>query len=235
MRTGRPRRIAPARRFNLTLDESDLALLIAYSQQAGHPPTRVAGDLLRAILRGAKGDNGQLDSAQVEATLRLLRGESDQPTRIEPRWEWPIEAILADSRWWERWLPDLNELLGRKLQDPKDDRGQGRRAPVRDRRGYADLMEFLFPACEGVSWRSPKYPHLASARAEDGELYYVWESVIRHVATALEALEAVAQPGTSPAARILTQDQITGPWLRTLKNLVGEVARPADLPQKRLA
>lgn len=220
MRTGRPRRTAPARRFNLTLDESDLALLIAYSQQAGHPPTRVAGDLLRAVLRGAKGDNGQLDSIQVEATLRLLRGESDQPTRIEPRWEWPIEAILADSRWWERWLPDLNELMGRELQDMKDD--HRRRAPVRDRRGFADLMEFLFPACDGVTWRSPNYPHLDHpAKKEPQHLYSLWESVIRHVVTAVALLEQVAQPGTQPGARILAQDQIIGPWLRVLKHLVG--------------
>jgi hypothetical protein len=146
MTTGRPRRTTPMKRFNLTLDEADAGLLEAYAQELGQQPTRVAGELFRKLLRGARAQDGRIDPHQVDAMLRVIRGEdrSDQPN--EPRWEWPIEALLADRRWWDRWLPDLNEILGR----PKGERGRGalgtREAPIVDRRGYADLMEFLFPA-----------------------------------------------------------------------------------------
>src|ERR1700738_22955 len=84
-------------------------------RELGQLPTRVAGDLLRKVLYGAQDPNGRVDKGQVEAMLRALRSEADQPAQDEPIWEWPIEAILADARWWDRWLPDLNELLGRKL------------------------------------------------------------------------------------------------------------------------
>jgi hypothetical protein len=237
-RTGRPRRTEPARRFNLTLSKTEHDLLAAYAQELGQPPTRVAGDLLRKILYGAQDQDGRVDQGQVEAMLRALRGESDQPAQYEPIWEWPIEAILADARWWDRWLPDLNELLGRKLAARKDP--QGRRDPVLDRRGYADVMEFLFPAVATptgtVTWRSPQYPHLVSNSANEagGDVYHLWESVIRHLATALEALQKVAEPKTEPTTRILVQDQITGPWLRTLKNLIGEGPPHDALPQNRL-
>jgi hypothetical protein len=32
-----------------------------------------------------------------------------------PRWEWPLEKLLADDAWWDRWLPRLYELLGDQL------------------------------------------------------------------------------------------------------------------------
>lgn len=234
-RGGRPRRSEPARKFGLTLGESEHALLVAYAQELGQPATRVAGELLRKVLAGPPGTDGQVTAAKVEAMLRLLRGEPEHPPQVGPRWEWPIEVILAEGRWWDRWLPELNELLGRQLID-KDDRRS--RASITDRRGYADLLEFLFPALsvdgQRVSWRSAQYPHLVRLTNLDGELWPIWESVIRHVVVALEALANTAEPGAEPGHRILIQDQITGPWLRSLKSLLGEGPRRETLPLRRL-
>lgn len=75
---------------------------------------------------------------------------------MEPRWEWLIDALLADRRRWDRWLPDLNELLGRKLSDRSAGYGKGN--AIVDRRGYGDLLEYLFPTVvvgrDAISWRS---------------------------------------------------------------------------------
>jgi hypothetical protein len=212
------------------LSEEECDLLAAYAKQLGHPPTRVAGDLLRKVLYAEGGP---------EAVLRLLKGNAEELGERQPIWEWPIEAILAQPRWWDRWLPDLDELLGRSLTNPKDP--QGRREVVKDRRGYADLMEFLFPAVATasgtVTWRSPEYPRLVklTRKGEEGEdAYHLWESVIRHVATAVEALSTLAAPQTPATTRILIQEQISGPWLRTLKSLLGEGPPKTNLPLERL-
>jgi hypothetical protein len=239
-KTGRPRRTTPARRLYLTLDEEDVLLLEAYAHEVGRQPARAAGDLFRQWLRPARTADGRIDKHQVEAALRAMRGEDRVAQPTDPRWEWPVEAILADRQWWDRWLPDLDELLGR----PKAQQGRGplgtREAPVVDRRGYLDLLEFLFPAVAAsrgaaVSWRSPQYAE-AAERAAAGEdaasIRHTWESVIRHVTRALCALERAATTD-DPLVGILTQDHIAGPWLRTLRVLVGEAA--PDLPRKRLA
>jgi hypothetical protein len=246
-RTGRPRRTTPARRFHLTLDEADASLLEAYAQEVGQQPMRVAGELVRRLLRGSTTNDGRIEKQQVDALLRAIRGEDREAAPNEPRWQWPIQAILADRRWWDRWLPDLNELMGRQLA-PKtaelDYDEQGRRrnpAPVLDRRGYGDLMEFLFPTLSssrggGISWRSPEYPLAAAAqngKQADPALPHLWESVIRHVVRALCALERSTQPLADPVMGILTQDHIAGPWLHTLRVLCGQDA-PDALPQKRL-
>jgi hypothetical protein len=239
-KTGRPRRTTPARRLYLTLDEEDVLLLEAYAQEVGRQPARAAGDLFRQWLRPARTADGRIDKHQVEAALRAMRGEDRVASSSEPRWEWPVEAILADRQWWDRWLPDLDELLGR----PKPQQGRGplgtREAPILDRRGYLDLLEFVFPpitASRGgvVSWRSPQYGEAVDrvAAGEDAACTrHVWESVIRHVTRALCALEKAASTD-DPIVGILTQDHITGPWLRTLRFLTGE-AQPPDLPRKRL-
>ncbi|MBJ7605365.1 MAG: hypothetical protein JF885_03505 [Candidatus Dormibacteraeota bacterium] len=233
------KRQGPGRRFNLTLDEPDTRLLEAFGRQLGEPPTKVAGDLIRKLLHDSRAADGQVNRDQVEAILRTLRGgETQKP--LEPRWEWPVETILADGRWWDRWLPDLNELLGRDLTPSTSAAFGERPGPIVDRRGYSDLLEFLFPVASGprgaVTWRSPQYPQVAGATASEGngDLSYIWGTVIRHVTRALCALEEASQPGSTAVMGILTQDHITGPWLRTLRGLVGE--RPPDaLPTKRLA
>jgi hypothetical protein len=98
-------------------------------------------------------------------------------------------------------------------------------------------LAVLFPAVAiptgTVSWRSPEYPHLVKHAANEGggDVYHLWEWAIRHVATALEAWQKVAEPKTEPTTRILVQDRITGPWLRTLKNLIGEGHRMTPSPR----
>jgi hypothetical protein len=62
-------RTTPARRFNLTLSEEECDLLAAYAKQLGHPPTRVAGDLLRKVLYAEGGP---------QAVLRLLKGNAEE-------------------------------------------------------------------------------------------------------------------------------------------------------------
>src|SRR5262249_3896654 len=115
-----------------------------------------------------------------------------------PRWEWPLPALLSDDEWWERWLPRLYELLGRQLIQYTPTPGQ-----VLDRRGYADLMTFLFPpisrATAMVTWRSPIYGELAGLEeASEGAAgpaqAQIWEPVIRHLTEALCALEATGKP-----------------------------------------
>jgi hypothetical protein len=114
---------------------------------------------------------------------------------------------------------------------------QGRRieaSPVVDRRGYADLMEFLFPSVTSprggaISWRSLQYPAAAAPQNTSEAtqaLAHIWESVIRHVTKALCALETSAAPSADPVAAILTESHIAGPWLRTLRALTGEGSPP---------
>jgi hypothetical protein len=241
MNKRQPRRRGESRRFNLTLYEEDVQLLETFASQLGEPPTKVAGDYIRRLLEGARAADGTVEPAQAEAILRGFRGE-DNRRPSQPRWEWPIEAILADGRWWDRWLPDLNELMGRKLTPPRISGDyEHRPKPVLDRRGYADVLEFLFPTIAGprgaVTWRSPQYPHVAAITngdESDAGLVYVWESVLRHVTRALCALEETGQPTATAVMGVLTQDHIAGPWLRTLRRLTGE-DEPSDLPTKRLA
>jgi hypothetical protein len=115
---------------------------------------------------------------------------------------------LADDAWWDRWLPRLYELIGCGLQEESDDNRGVRGKPVRDRRGYSDLMNYLFPAIRTedrrVGWRSIEYP-TAAARAWTSERrrssYHdglaAWEAVIRHVVEALCSLE---RTGNDPFA-----------------------------------
>src|ERR671932_516804 len=93
----------------------------------------------------------------------------------------------------DRWLPELNELLGRGLVPT--DASYGDRAPIRDRRGSSDLLESLFPvvtASSGaVTWRDINYPAAASANGHEGSVPFaeLHDTVIRHVAEGLSALE----------------------------------------------
>ncbi len=245
-RTGRPRREIPRRRLNLTLDEPDGVLLDAYAQELGRSSAHAAASIVQETLQAARAPDGAVNRDGVEAVLRHIRGERRKGLR-DPRWTWPIEAILADRPWLARWLPELNELLGRGLV-PKDAHPDydpsGRRidpSPILDRRGYSDLMEFLFPTVTTprgtVSWSSPEYAQVAAPKGAgeaDPDLRHVWESVIRHVVRALAALEKASEPEADPVMAILTLDHIRGPWLRALDALTGE-DEPDALPGKRLA
>lgn len=229
--TGRPRRTSPARRFQITLDEADHALLTAYAKELGRPTARIAGLIVQQTIRAGRGSDGRVDRAGVEAVIRQLNGEVAPRSNDQPRWEWPLEAILADREWLDRWLPDLYELLGRRLTPPADPSQLSQPEPVLDSRGYSDLMEFLFPSVNSAqgaaSWRSSRYPALAGKP----ELAPVWEAVIRHLMVALDAIERSARPDADPSYRMLIQDQIRGSWLSTLRSLAGE--SPAQLPRER--
>lgn len=237
---GRPKRARPARHLQLTLDETDHELLAAYALQAGKHIATVGAHVLVQALRASVDADGTFDMARIEAHLRDLRGELPRPASL-PRWEWPVEVILSDQAWLDQWLPRLNELLGRNLTPSRSGAYGDRPGPVLDRRGYSNLMEFLFPTVvigrNATSWRSLDYPTV-SAKEESDEaqqsLRNIWEAVIRHTVTALCSLEDTAQPDTPASGRILIEEQIAGPWLRTLGALTGERA-PDALPSKRLS
>jgi hypothetical protein len=239
--TGRPPKAMPSRRVYLTLDAPDHDLLEAYARQSNRPLANVAVQLLLDTLRSGLDEDGRIDRAVIDANLRTLRGE-DVPVERGPRWTWPIGALLADRQWWDRWLPHLNELLGRKLREPTKPGGPSRAGYgerqsaseprlVVDQRGFADLMEFLFPTLTtdqgDVSWRSIDYPKLMGPAAP------IWEAVIRHVATALASLEQSSEPKADPRYRFILEDELTGAWLRTLTYLIGQ-DQPEATPTRRL-
>jgi hypothetical protein len=195
---------------------------------------------------------GRVEALRRQLAERAGAGAVQQP---EPRWEWPLAVLLADAEWWDRWLPRLYELLGRHLapQAASSSRrpayGERERTPAPepmvDERGYADLLGFLFPAIRDpqgtLTWRSPSYAAAAAiadaAGAESGATTstraQVWEPVIRHVAEALGALESTGEPGADAYLRLRAEAEITGPWARTLRHLVGE--EQPELPRRRLA
>jgi hypothetical protein len=150
--------------------------------------------------------------------------------RRDARWEWPAEDLLAETAWWDRWLPRLYELLGRDLRGELEGPLGGQGEPIVDRRGYGDLLTYLFPPLGDVTWRSPGYARAAAARARQGGLEdpswslraKVWYPVLRHVATALCALEATSPARTDPQLRLEAEARITGTWVQVLGNLVGD-------------
>src|SRR5262249_49191119 len=156
-----------------------------------------------------------------------------------------IEDMLADAAWWDRWLPRLYELLGRDLRSsaPEDAAfALGIEPPVVDSRGYGDLMSYLFPAVldcgREVTWRSVDYPRAPAVAAWQGAhegimpsvRSQVWEPVLRHVAVALCALEDSARDSADPQLRLDAEERITGSWVRTLRNVVGD-GRLEQLPR----
>jgi hypothetical protein len=158
-----------------------------------------------------------------------------------PRWEWPLDKLLADGAWWDRWLPRLYELMGCRLQEEADDH-RSRARPVRDRRGYSDLMTYLFPPIvmgeRRIDWRSMEYPKAVSRALWTPErrsaTYHdrvdAWETVIRHVVEALCSLERTGiDPFSDPYVRMRAKAEIIGPWITALRYMVGDEAPP--LPQ----
>jgi hypothetical protein len=161
---------------------------------------------------------------------RRRRGEATE----RPRWEWPLDKLLANGAWWDRWLPRLYELLGDQLHyEPDDSRGvQGK--PVRDQRGYSDLMSYLFPAIRlgerRIGWRSIEYPRAARQawtlerrRSTYHDGLDAWETVIRHVVEALCSLERTGNDAfADPYVRMRAKAEIIGPWLSALRYMVGD-------------
>src|SRR5262249_26466696 len=155
---------------------------------------------------------------------RLEAAGVDQPASGKaPRWEWALEDLLADREWWAMWLPRLNELLGREV------RPYGLPAADKlDTRGYVDLMTMLFPTVQlkgrlVAPWSSPAYPHHLRGGHEAEQSRQqphltaaplttaaAWEPVVRHVATALCAIEQTCVPGADPVLRIRTEDELAG-------------------------
>jgi hypothetical protein len=180
--------------------------------------------------------------AQLDSLRESVR--SSEPVPSPPsgtRWEWPVEDLLADRAWWDRWLPRLYELLGRDLSreiaSGRPGFAVGRREEVVDARGYGDLLTYLFPPVGKITWHSVEYPAAASGQATDGAHEGlqvpvrpdVWEPVLRHVALALCALEATAAANADPQLRMEAEARITGSWVHVLRTLVGEQP-PTPLP-----
>jgi hypothetical protein len=239
---GRPQNEEPSQRMTLTFAPEDADLVKAYAHQVGMKPATVVAKILLDTLRAGMTEDGRLDAGLVNENLRKLHGTDEATLNIEPRWQWPLDALLADRRWWDRLLPHLNELLGRGSLLPDGGRGRPgeRPGPVSDQRGYADLMEFLFPRKVGtrgaVTWRDPDYG--TYALSSGGESYspdaHVWEATVRHVAMALDALDETLKPGANALYRIQVQEHIAGPWLRSLSYITGK-EKPEPLPESRLA
>ncbi|HEY7201967.1 MAG TPA: hypothetical protein VIC57_17225 [Candidatus Dormibacteraeota bacterium] len=255
----------PPRRYKLTLPAPIADRLDAYALASHQPAARAAAGLMLAALdridtpegaellearRQVQELTGRLEALRRQLAERAGAGEVQAPA---PRWEWPLDVLLADAEWWDRWLPRLYELLGRRLapEPPPSRRPYGERGPAPepmvDERGYADLLGFLFPPVTDpagpLTWRSPDYPAAAAiadagaSGAEGGPRRslraQVWEPVIRHVAEALCALESTGEPGADAYLRLRAEAEITGPWARTLRHLVGE--EEPELPRRRLA
>jgi len=235
-------------RYYVTLDKADADALEAAAKAADRPPTTEAGMRIARTLGAGAGDEladvvRQLAEArreldQVRAANATLRRRVSQPESDgepqTPRWEWPLEDLLADRDWWHAWLPRIHQLIGRPSASVFARDGEN----AVDARGYIDLMTTLLPPATDstgapVEWDSARYPEAARRQAPGrmlpgpGALADVWEPVLRHVAVALCNLELTAAPGASPALRIRTEEDILGPWLQTLRRLTGDT--PANL------
>jgi hypothetical protein len=231
-------------RCNLSISEEAAERLKAYATSVDRRPTTAAAELLLAGLAAVTGGaeeeltdlrrrNQELQD-QVDALRRSELEDLDATERADdppaPRWERPVDELLADISWWDRWLPRLYEVLGRADAGLPYLDGDGE-TPADDR-GYTDLMVRLFPPVSSVTWRSPSYARAVAERASDGTheglvppaRVHVWEPFIRHVALALCALEDTGAVGSSPHLRLETLTSITGTWVTVLNTLVGEKA-----------
>jgi hypothetical protein len=209
-------------------DGQDVAAL----QRRYEEVQRERDDLSRQLDTVFEAQRPPAHAAMPTASLSETTGGDGRRARRRrrwARWRWPMEDLLADTAWWDRWLPDLYELLGRDLRGEPDEWG-GPGEPIVDRRGYGDLLTYLFPPVDDVTWRSADYPRMASLQARQGAQHgtsppvraQVWEPVLRHVATALRALEETSAAGTDPQLRLEAEARITGSWVQVLRTLVGE-------------
>jgi hypothetical protein len=80
-----------------------------------------------------------------------------------------------------------------------------------------------------VTWRSPGY-RAALASDQSAPASHIggpatagaWDAVVRHVALALAALEAIEQPEADPFHAMRVPSEIAGPWVGVLRHLLGE-------------
>jgi hypothetical protein len=189
---------------------------------------RERDDLQRQLAAAFQAQRPPDDEAMPAASPRSAAAGDDRRARRRrrlARWEWPIEDLLADTGWWDRWLPRLYELLSRDLRH-ENEYGGPAGEPIVDSRGYGDLLTYLFPPARGTTWRSADYPRAAAEEDQDGRSpsvrAQVWDPVLRHVAKALRALEETSAAGTDPQLRLEAEARITGSWVRVLGNLVGQ-------------
>ncbi len=230
-------------RVYLTLTKPLHESLEAFAAQMARPSATVAAQILSEVLARSGKDGAPIDRQDVAAVIRALRGERTFEPEGEPRWTWPMDALLAEAGWWGRWYPELCRLLGRRLEDSSARLGE--RQQVIDQHGYADVLEFLCPTLAARSggtttWRSVLWPAVAEARRKNEAaqpLAPLWEAAVRHVALALSLLEdaTIGEKG-SASALVLVQSQIRHDWLSTLLSLVGEAEPPGSprLPTQRL-
>ena len=250
---GRPSKWASSRRYHLTLESAEADVLDAYANEQRRPAATVAARLLVQALRKATsqetdelgvalGQVAELQQANAGLRRRLEAAGADPlaATKV-PRWEWPLEDLLADREWWATWLPRLSELLGREVRPYGLPGVDGL-----DQRGYVDLIAMLFPPVHQnghivAEWNSLAYPNQVIRGSQRDQSRQqpqgpagsvtraaVWEPILRHVTVALCAIEETSVPGADPVLRIRLQDELAISWLRTLRRLTG--AEPADLP-----
>ncbi len=199
-------------------------------------------DLTIGLVKARRAQAGGPEKRSHAATFSDSGEPPAAPDRPRgARWEWPLETLLRDERWWEAWLPRLYELLGQELQ------GQFAAADQlpKDPRGYVDLMTYLFPPIGDTDWRSPAYRRAALAASAAPSVSptmrlalapqrgHVWEPVVRHMAEALAALESTGAEGTDAYLRLRAKAEIIGPWSEALFRLLGEGALRA--PARQLA
>jgi hypothetical protein len=251
------------RRLGLTIESAEYERIAAYARQAGRPLATVAKRVLLSVIDGHDPDAAaaalsrerdrvrELESeiARLQAQLSQHHAAANLDVRRLPRWRWPLEVLLADHGWWDEWLPRLGELIGRNLQyGHAYDSGES--VPILDDRGFADLMDYLFPNVEDaqhapVRWNSPEYGQHArrawegigaGSRWQRPVRAEVWEPVVRHVALALVALETTSQDASDAYVHLRVEAEISDAWMRTLEIMLGEGIsnRLAHLPREPL-
>ncbi len=244
----RRRNEVPTNRFNVSLPRPVAERVKALAEDQGRSSPAVIAALVMSMLCDVEDEtweearvvaspqyqrlarrNEVLDAALTEARRQLAEQRTTTlPADLAetPRWAWPLDCLLADEQWWQRWLPRLHELLGSEAAG---------RGDALDDRGYVDLLAYLFPPIGEVTWRSLGYQAAAQAQARVPARGLVggpgraiaWEPVIRHAALALAALEATEVSGADPFHAIRVHAEVSGSWLSTLRHLLGK--SPAEL------
>jgi hypothetical protein len=205
---------------------------VAALQRRHEEVLRERDDLQRQltdVIQGRPVTNDPDRVIPAESPAAPKRSRRSPSRRRDARWEWPAPDLLDETAWWDRWLPRLYELLGRDLRGEPDQWG-GSEQLVVDRRGYADLLTYLFPPIGSVTWRSPAYARAAADKARQGGQedalwslrVQAWYPVLRHVAKALCALEETSAARTDPQLRLEAEARLTGSWVQVLGNLVGD-------------
>jgi hypothetical protein len=204
-----------------------IAMLVTAALGEGDEDAEEASVQASPLFQRVVREKEELAAALTEVRRQLARqpgADASEATRL-PRWAWPMDSLLADAGWWQMWLPRLYELLGSDLGLMVSDRRSNL-----DERGYVDLMGHLFPPVGGTTWRSPAYPDASRMCAAPDDAIVsnrprrsaVWEPVVRHVARALAALEATERAGADAYHALRVQAELSGPWIRTLRYLLGE-------------